>query len=142
MDQLIPQHLAIQCGERHVTPLSQAMSNILGGQGTAVFIPRYPLSAMTDEQVSQYFLFHEKWAKSLKPIPPKPHITHLDQIQTEYFDNGSTIERSTRTWASTLRLPDGTPALSDVTNGSKERHATLLVPAHFLDAANLEWRQY
>ena len=140
-DQLIP-HLVIQCGERHVTPLSQAMSNILTGQGTALFIPRYALSAMTDEQVTQHFSFHEKWAKSLKPIPLKPHITHLDQIRTEYFDNGSTIERSTRKWASTLRLPDGTPALSDVTNGSKERHATLLVPAHFLAAATLEWRKY
>jgi hypothetical protein len=74
MDQLIP-HLAIQCGERHVTPLSQALSHILTGQGTAVFIPRYALSAMTDEQVTQHFQFHEKWAKSLKPIPLKPHIT-------------------------------------------------------------------
>ena len=141
MDQLIP-HLAIQCGERHVTPLSQALSNILTGQGAALFIPRYALSAMTDEQVTEHFSFHEKWAKSLKPIPLKPYITHLDQNRTEYFENGSTIERSTRNWASTLRLPDGTPALSDVTNGSKERHATLLVPAHFLAAATLEWRQY
>ena len=141
MDQLIP-HLAIQCGERHVTPLSHAMSNILTGQGSALFIPRYAMSAMTDEQVTQHFVFHEKWAKSLKPIPLKPYITHLDQIRTEYFDNGGTIERSTRNWASTLRLPDGTPALSDVTNGSKERHATLLIPAHYLTAATLEWRQY
>ena len=141
MDQLIP-HLAIQCGERHVRPLSQALSNILTGQGTAGFIPRYALSAMTDEQFTQHFLFHEKWAKSLKPIPLKPHITHLDQIRTEYFDNGITVERSTRNWASTLCLPDGTPALSDVTNGSKERHAMLLVPPHFLTAATLERRQY
>ena len=141
MDQLIS-HLAIQCGERHVTPLSQALSHILTGQGTAVFIPRYALSAMTDEQVTHQFQFHEKWAKSLKPIPLKPHITHLDQVRTEYHDDGSILERSTRNWASTLRLPDGTPALSDVTNGSKERHATLLVPAHFFAAASLEWRKY
>ena len=141
MEQLIP-HLAIQCGEKHVTPLSQLLSNTLTGQGDALFIPRYAMSAMTDEQVKHHFLFHEKWAKSLKPIPLKPHITHLDQIRTEYYDNGKTIERSTRTWASTLRMTDGTPALCDVTNGSKERHATLLVPAHFMPAATLEWHQY
>ena len=136
MDQLIP-HLAIQCGEKHVTPLSQVLSTLLTGQGTALFIPRYALSAMTDDQVNQRFLFHEKWAKSLKP-----YITHLDQIRTEYFEDGKTVERSTRTWAATLRLADGTPALYDVTNGSNECHATLLAPAHFSETANVAWRHY
>ena len=141
MDQLIP-HLVIQCGEKHVTPLCQVLSTLLTGHGTALFIPRYAFSVMTEDQVNQHFLFHERWAKSLKPIPLKPHITHLDQLRTEYYDDGKTIERSTRTWAATLRLADGTPALSDVTNGSNERHATLLVPAHFFETANTAWRQY
>ncbi|KAI2506425.1 hypothetical protein MHU86_8051 [Fragilaria crotonensis] len=41
MDQLIP-HLRIQCGEKHVTPLCQALLPVLTGQGSAMFIPRSP----------------------------------------------------------------------------------------------------
>jgi hypothetical protein len=51
MDQLIP-HLTIQCGEKHVTPVCQAILPVLTGRGKALFLPRYALStAMTHEQV-------------------------------------------------------------------------------------------
>ena len=95
MDQDIP-HLAIQCGESHVTPVCQALLKLLTGQGTALFLPRYAFSTMTNTQVENHFLFHEKWLRSLKAVSLAPLVFHLDQTRTEYCDDGSIIERSTR----------------------------------------------
>jgi hypothetical protein len=95
LDQFIP-HLRIQCGEKHVTPLCQALLPVLTGRGSAMFIPRYALGAMADEQIRGHFLFHEKWCKSLKAVPMSPHVNHLDQKRIEYHEDGTTSERSTR----------------------------------------------
>ena len=40
-------HLAIQCGENHVIPLTKALSSILTGKGSAAFIPRVVLESLT-----------------------------------------------------------------------------------------------
>ncbi|KAI2506081.1 hypothetical protein MHU86_8312 [Fragilaria crotonensis] len=142
MDQLIP-HLRIQCGERHVTPLCQALLPVLTGQGSAMFIPRYALGTMTEEKIKGHFLFHETWARSLKAIPMSPHVNHLDQKRIEYNDDGTTTERSTREWASTILAPDNSsPALCDVVNGPPDHKAYLLVPSHYLQATQHAWRSY
>ena len=142
MDQLIP-HLRIQCGEKHVTPLCQALLPVLTGQGSAMFIPRYALGTMTEEKIKGHFSFHETWARSLKAIPMSPHINHLDQKRIEYNDDGTTTERSTREWASTLLAPDSSsPALCDVVNGPPDHKAYLLVPSHYLQATQQAWRSY
>jgi hypothetical protein len=117
LDQLIPQ-LRIQCGEKHVTPLCQALLPVLTGCGSAMFIPGYALGAMTDEQIRNHFQFHEKWARSLQAIPLSPHVNHLDQKKRiEYNEDGTATERSTREWMSTIMAPD----LSSL------RYATLLM---------------
>ena len=142
MDQIIP-HLAIQCGENHVTTVCQALSTLLTGKKTAIFLPRYALQTMTDTQMQQHFEFHDKWAKSLAPILMGPTIMHLDQPRLEYFADGTTQERSTREWATSLTLPDGTtPALCDTVNGTNDRQAYLVAPRHYLEAAQKQWSEY
>jgi hypothetical protein len=141
-DQVIP-HLAIKCGEKHVTPVCQAMVALLTGRENALFLPRYALSTMTAEQVEKQFHFHETWHKSLVEISLSPTVTHLDQVRVEYYDDGTTVRRSTREWVQTLVLEDGvTPALCDVVNGKKDRKATLLTPRHYQKTALKEWHAY
>ena len=135
-------HLVVLCGEKYVTQVSQAFSQVLTGKGTAVFLPRYTFSAMTESQISNQFLFHDKWLQSLQSISLAPHIFHVDQQRIEYNSDGTTTQRSTREWAGTLALPDGSTALCDVANGSKDKKAVLLVPAHYLDQAKTELRLY
>ena len=135
-------HLAVLCGEKDVTPVSQALSQVLTGKGTTVFLPRYTFSAMTEAQISSQFLFHDKWLQSLKSISLAPHIFHVDQPRIEYNNDGTTTQRSTREWAGTLVLPDGSAALCDVANGTKDKKAVLLAPAHYLDQAKKELRSY
>ncbi|KAI2496056.1 hypothetical protein MHU86_18477 [Fragilaria crotonensis] len=140
-DQTIP-HLVVQCGERHVTPVCQALLQVLTGKGTAAFLPRYVFSAMTDDQISNQFCFHEKWLHSVKALHLSPMIFHLDQQRIEYCDDGRIIKRSTREWAGTLKLPDGSAALCDVVNGTKEKKAYLLTPGHYFTEAKEELRLY
>ena len=52
MDQIIP-HLAIQYGENHVTTVCQALSLLLTGEKTAIFLPCYALQALTDGQMQK-----------------------------------------------------------------------------------------
>jgi hypothetical protein len=142
MDQLTP-HLTIECGEKHVTPLCQALLPVLTGRGKALFLPRYAFSTMNNAKVRQHFQFHDKWAKSLKAITLSPMINHLDQLRIEYNEDGSTTERSAREWVSTLMEKDGTtPALCDVVNGSKDQKSYLVSPSHFLHEAQHQWNLY
>ncbi len=142
MDQLIP-HLVIQCGEKHVAPLSQALLPVMTGKGIAMFILRYAFSTMTNEKIRSHFTFHEKWSKSLKAIPMSPYINHLDQVRTEYNEDGTTTARSTREWVASLLAPDGNyPALCDVVNGPPDHKAYLLVPSHYFAYAQNQWRDY
>ena len=97
---------------------------------------------MTESQISSQFLFHDKWLQSLQSISLAPHIFHVDQQRIEYNSDGTTTQRSTREWAGTLAQPDGSAALCDVANGSKDKKAVLLDPAHYLDQAEKELRLY
>lgn len=120
LDQLIP-HLVVQCGDSHVTMISQTFLPLLTGKSSALFLPRYAFGAMTEDQVSNQFLVHEKWARSLTALPLAPLVFHLDQKRIEYCNDGTIIERSTREWAASLTFPNGTPALCDVVNGTSEK---------------------
>ena len=121
------------------TPVSQALSKVLSGKGTAVFLPRYVFSAMTDQQIEHQFSSHHKWTRSLKPLSLAPMVFHLDQKRIEYCTgDGTIIERSTREWAATLINVDGTPALCNVVNGTPNKKALLLAPEHYEEQAKLE----
>ncbi|KAI2509151.1 hypothetical protein MHU86_5270 [Fragilaria crotonensis] len=98
---------------------------------------------MTDEKIKSHFQFHEKWARSLKAITMSPQVNHLDQQRTEYNEDGTTVERSTREWMSTILAPDkASPALCDVVNGLPDHKAYLLVPSHYHAFVQQAWRNY
>ena len=142
MDQLIP-HLTIQCGEKHVTPLCQALLPIMTGRGIALFLPRYALGTMRNEQVRKHFQFHDRWAKSLTAITLSPQVTHLDQVRIEYHEDGTTTQRSTREWIASLKEKDGTTsALCDAVNGTNDNKAYLVTPSHYFQRAQYHWQQY
>jgi hypothetical protein len=141
MEQTIP-HLVVQCGKRHVTPVCQALLQVLQGTGTVIFLPHYAFSAMTEEQISNQFLFHEKWLHSMKALQLAPVVFHLHQQCIEYCDDSEIIKRSTREWAGTLQLCDGSSALCDLVNGTKEKKALFLAPTHYPEQANEELGRY
>lgn len=141
MDQDI-NHLVVQCGESHTIPLCQALSQYLTGNQTALFIPRYVLGSIPDEQIIQQFEVHEKYTKSLRALSLFPHVSNLDRVRTETLPDGTTIERSTREWASTLKAPDNSPALCDVVNGGPDQRANLLVPSPYYDHIKIQYKNY
>ena len=122
------QHLAVQCGENHVAPLTKSLSMILNGPGGAVFLPRLVLGSLQSDQIRQYFETHDNYLKSLRSITLSPLVTNLDNIRKEIFPNGEIIEKSTREWATQLTVSSGASARCDVVNGGKDRITRLLVP--------------
>ena len=130
LEQLIP-HLAIQCGENHVAPLSKQLSAILSGNGSAVFLPRVVLGTITTEQITRYFQAHDDYMKSLRTVCLSTMISNLDTLRKETLTSGEVIQRSTRGWATSLVLSStGRSARCDIVNGGTDHAANLLVPGH------------
>ena len=71
-------------------------------------------------------------------------VSHIDQPRREYGNDGITIVRSARDWASTLCLPGSdTPALCDIVNGTAgDRKTYLVVPRHFQEEAKIQLKLY
>ena len=137
------QHLAIHCGENHVAPLTKNLSMILNGPGGAVFLPRLVLGSLQSDQIRQYFETHDNYLKSLRSITMSPVVlTNLDTIRRELYPNGEIIERSTREWATNLKLPSGASAKRDIVNGGKDRITRLSVPNQFFQAVLGEVSKY
>jgi hypothetical protein len=113
--------------------ISQIFLALLTEKRSALFLPRYAFSVMTEEKVKNQFLVHEKWARSLTALSLAPLVFHLD---------GTKIERSTREWTATLTFLDGTPGLCDVVNGTSEKKAYLLDPSNYAVHAREHLRQY
>jgi hypothetical protein len=125
-------HLAVYCGETQVSEVCQEMSALLTGKHTAIFLPRYAFAKMSTDQIDNHFQMHEKYIRSLHQVSLAPLVTTLDLQRVEYFPNGTTIERTTREWALSLTLSDGTHAQCDLVNGTKDKLiAYLMVPAAF-----------
>ena len=122
-------HLAIQCGENHLHPLCQALSTLLNGSQTAIFLSRLAFEHMTTDQIQSSFQAHASYIKSLHQISLSPMITNLDTLRTEHLSAGRIKERSTREWALSLTLADGTHAQCDADNGGANKNTYLLVPA-------------
>ncbi|KAI2494575.1 hypothetical protein MHU86_19945 [Fragilaria crotonensis] len=135
-------HLAVQCGENHVAPLTKSLSMLLKGPGGAVFLPRLVLGSLHSNQIRQYFETHDNYLKSLRSITLSPMVTNLDTSRKEFFPNGDTIERSTREWATQLQLPSGALARCDIVNGGKDRITRLLVPRHLYSEVMDEVSKY
>ena len=136
-------HLVVECGKNHLTPLTAALGLHLTGKASALFLPRLALSKLTNEQIQKYFAMHQSYIRSLRPIKISPGITQLDKEFMETMDDGSTLERTTREWATSLFLADGvTSARCDVVNGSPDQQLYLLVPQPYFDEIKEALRVY
>ena len=86
---------------------------------------------------------HQTYVRSLCPIPLSPAITSLDlPRRVETMPNGEVIERTTREWATSLNLLDGSPARCDVVNGTQVNQTFLLVPSQHLNEIKESVRNY
>ena len=137
-------HLAVHCGENDVNELSECLATLLSGEKTSIFLPRYTFAKMSPSQVDELFQMHDSYVKSLHHLSLAPLVTNLDLLRTEYFPDGTTVERSTREWALSLRLADGkTSAQCDIVNGIKNKQsAFLMVPAAFAADIKSQVQQY
>lgn len=141
-DQQIP-HLAVQCGHKHVHSLSEALANILTGDGSALYIPRFVLSQMATSDAESLFTTHDAHVKSLRWLPLFPLLSNLDKPRKEYLQDGSVIERTTREWARTIKNITGTAlAQCDVVNGGLDQLCYLLFPPQHLEAATNALDEY
>jgi predicted nucleic acid-binding Zn-ribbon protein len=136
-------HLVVQCGENHVSPLSKALSEILTGHNSSLYLPRIALAKLSPAQISSYFEMQDKYSKSLKSLALFPTLTNLDKPRKEYYEDGSIVERSTRDWATTIFLGQtDMSARSEVVNGGFDHKAYLLVPTQHFAVAQEHLRQY
>jgi hypothetical protein len=78
-----------------VEPLFKALSEILKGKGSALYLPRLTLGNLTAEQKTKYFMVHDNDMKSLRMTPMAPLIENVDKERTEHLDNRNAIIRST-----------------------------------------------
>lgn len=142
LDQQIP-HLAVQCGNKNVHSLSEALANILTGDGSALYIPRFAFSQMTDEDANALFQTHDSHVKSLRGLPLSPLLSNLDRPRKEYQPDGTFIERTTREWARSIKALDGkTSAQCDVVNGGIDQMPYLLFTPHHIEAATKALDEY
>ncbi len=136
-------HLVVQCGENHVSPLSKALSEILTGHNSSLYLPRLALSQLSSAQISSYFEMQDKYSKSLKSLALLPTLTNLDRPRKEYGEDGTFVERSTREWAESLITDRAdVSARCEVVNGGFNQKAYLLLPAQHWIVAQEHLRQY
>ena len=141
-DEMIP-HLAVQCGSAHVHSLSELLANLLTGDRSALYIPRFVFSQMTSAEAADLFQTHDAHVKSLRWLPLSPLLTNLDKPRKEYHPDGKVVERTTREWARNIRSQDGTEyAHCDVVNGGTDQLAYLLFLPQHLDAATAALEHY
>ena len=140
-DQLIP-HLAVQCGDSHVHSLSESLATILTGDRSALYIPRFVFSQMSDEEASDLFQTHNKHVKSMRWLPLSPLLSNLDRPCKEHNSDGTSIERTTREWARNIKTSDGTYVQFDVVNGGTDQKCYLLFPPQHQEVANVALEEY
>lgn len=83
-------HLAIQCCENHVHPLSQILLSALTGTRSPLYIPRFAFADMPTEKAMQLFeTQHDKFIKNLKST--SLFLSNLDLARAEVFADGNTL---------------------------------------------------
>ena len=137
-------HLIVKCGSNHVTALSEILSTHLDGKmTTALYLATSLLNKMTTEEAYGLFATHKKFTASIQRLPLFPQVINIDRIRTEHLSTSKTMERSTREWATGLKLNDSGQSLRcDAENGGKDRRAYLLVPTAYLEQAKHEFESY
>ena len=125
-------HLVVQCGKNHVHSLSQTLLSALDGSGAGVYVPRFAFAKMTSTEAIQLFEKHDSYIRSLRYVQLSPTINNLDTIRTEFFPDGTKMERTTRDWAASILSADGKESAHvDVVNGGYDQKSFLLMaPQH------------
>ena len=72
-------HLVVQCGENHVSPLSKALSELMTGLNSPLYLSRLALANLQPLQFSTYFGMQDLYSKSLKSIPLYPTLINLEK---------------------------------------------------------------
>ncbi|KAI2512155.1 hypothetical protein MHU86_2242 [Fragilaria crotonensis] len=118
--------------KNHVHSLSQTLLSALDGSGAGVYIPRFAFAKMTTAEAMNLFDKHDSYIKSFRYIQLSPLINNLDTMRTEFFPDGTTMERTTRDWAASILSADGNESAHvDVVNGGYDQKSFLLMaPQH------------
>ena len=141
-DELIP-HLVVQCGEKHVHPLCEALMSILTGENSPVFIPRSAITQMSADEVGELFRTHDSYVKAMQWLSLSPLVSNLDKPRIEHHPDGSIVERTTREWARNIKSLDGKEyAKCDVVNGGTDQLSYLIFPPKSGPAAHAALEQY
>jgi hypothetical protein len=136
-------HLTVQCGENHVEALSHALSAILKGKGSSLYLPRLTLGTLTKAQRTKYFEAHDNYMKNLKMILMAPYIDNLDNVRDDLYENGKAERHTAREWATPLIVSStGKCARCDIVNGGQDHLAWVLVPCHHYEEVLLEVAVY
>ena len=91
---------------------------------------------MNDTDAEDLFKTHDVHVKSLRWLPLFPLISNLDKPRKEYNPDGSSIERSTREWARSIKNLEGSGlAQCDVVNGGTDQLCYLLFTPEHAEAA-------
>ena len=139
--QAIP-HIAVRCGEHHVSSLTDILSAHLDGSKTAVFLGRLLISKMPPDEVDCLFKTHSEFVSNIRTLTLAPLVTNIDRIRIEHNSDSTTVERSTREWADSLTDNNGKSLKCDVENGGNNRAVHLLVPKENMAQANQALRAY
>jgi hypothetical protein len=125
-------HLVVQCGKNHVHTLSQILLSALDGSGAGVYVPRFAFAKMTTSEAINLFEKHDSYIRALRYVQLSPMINNLDTLRTEYFPDGTKMERTTRDWAASIMSAEGNESAHvDVVNGGYDQKSFLLMaPQH------------
>ena len=96
---------------------------------------------MSTPEVDSIFQTHADYLKNTRILSLSPVVQNVDRIRTEYSPTGN-LERSTRTWATTLKDPKGNSLKCDAENGGDNRRAQILVPLENLEQARKALDKY
>ena len=137
-------HIAVKCGENHLTGLSEILSAHLDGQknNTALFVASQAVKSMTQEEINKMFHAHTQFVDSIQRLALYPRVINIDRSRHELRADGNPICRSTREWARSLRTQTGTSMRCDAENGGSDRRAYLLAPTPVIEEAKIELQKY
>ena len=134
-------HLSIRCGENHIGALTEILSTFIDGSNTAVFLGRLLLSKMSTAEVDSFFQTHADYMANTRTISMSPTIQNVDLLRTENCGL-TTLDRNTRDWATSLTDSIGKHLQCNADNGGDTKRAHILVPAEYMEAVKLHFRDY
>jgi len=136
--------LTVRCGKTVATKVTEYLTQKLNGEGdrNEVFISKLGLGAvkMKRSDLERIYQHHHNYLKDIHHLPFSL-TRNIDSTRIEYNDDGQTIERSPRNWATTLEH-DGKNLGVDIENGTKDGSTTLIVPHEHLAIVQEKLRQY